>query len=259
MLTSWCEPTDEDSSQTRAFEDRGAPVCGYHNIHIATPDPAGAVSWYVEHLGARRTTPDQTHVMVGDTLIAFQPADAIAPSAGSVIDHYGISVDDIDAVLDGIEAAGATIVSGPRDAPGLFRLAFLEDPWGAKIELVEDAEWPGFHHVHLRVPDPEATLDWYEQIFGGAREPLKGRIDGLRYGGVWLLAADSEGERLAPSAERAIRNIAWGITDIDEAVAAFRAVGAKTLIEPFTVAEVVHVAFFQDPNGVSVEVLQFPR
>ncbi|MDE0829456.1 MAG: hypothetical protein OSB03_09665 [Vicinamibacterales bacterium] len=70
-----------------------------------------------------------------------------------------------------------------------------------------------------------------------------------------LAAADSGGETLAPSGERAIRNIAWGIADMDEADAAFKAAGAPTLVEPFAVNEVVKVAFCQDPNGVSVERL----
>jgi catechol 2,3-dioxygenase-like lactoylglutathione lyase family enzyme len=60
-----------------------------------------------------------------------------------------------------------------------------------KIEVVQDPELVGFHHVHLRVPDPAATLQWYQDMFGGERASLKGRIDGLRYGGVWLLAAGS--------------------------------------------------------------------
>ena len=45
---------------------------------------------------------------------------------------------------------------------------------------------------------------------------------------------------------------------MDEAVAAFKAAGAKTLVEPFVVNDVVRVAFFEDPNGVSVELLQLP-
>ncbi len=46
---------------------------------------------------------------------------------------------------------------------------------------------------------------------------------------------------------------------MDEADAAFKAAGAKTLTKPFTVNEVVKVAFFEDPNGVSVELLQLPE
>ena len=96
-------------------------------------------------------------------------------------------------------------------------------------------------------------------MVGGTRDKLKGRIEGLRYDGIWLMAQDSEGEKLAASADRSIRNVAWGIADMDEAIVAFKAVGAKTLIEPFVVADVVRVAFYEDPNGVSGELLPCPR
>jgi catechol 2,3-dioxygenase-like lactoylglutathione lyase family enzyme len=241
-----------------AVGDAAVRITGYHNIHIGAVDPEAAVAWYVQHLGAVKTPTPATHVMLGDTLIAFQKADTLQPSVGSVIDHWGLSVPDLDATMQALEGSGATVLSPARDAPGLFKLAFIEDPFGVKIELVQDTEWPGFHHVHLRVQDPAATLDWYETMLGGAREQLKGRIEGLRYDGVWLLAAGNDGETLAPSGERAIRNIAWGIADMDEADAAFKAAGAPTLVEPFDVNEFVKVAFYQDPDGVSVELLQLP-
>ena len=234
-------------------------ITGYHNIHIAALDPQAAVDWYVDHLGAVAVNAPATHVMLGGTLVAFQPAEALQPSGGSVIDHYGISVADIEATMQGLEGSGATNLTPVREVPGLFKLAFFEDPFGARVEVVEDAEWPGFHHIHLRVADPVATLAWYEEMVGGVRDKLKGRIEGLRYEGVWLLAQGSDGQRLAPSRERSIRNVAWGIADMDEAVAAFGAAGARTLVEPFTVGETVRVAFFEDPNGVSVELLQFPQ
>ena len=241
-----------------AVGDAAVRITGYHNIHIGAVDPDAAVDWYIKHLGAVKTPTPATHVMIGDTLIAFQKVDTVQPSVGSALDHWGLSVPDLDATLEALDGSGASVLSPAQDVPGLFKLAFIEDPFGVKIELVQDPEWPGFHHVHLRVPDPTATLTWYETLLGGAREQLKGRIEGLRYDGVWLLAADSGGETLAASGQRAIRNIAWGIADMDEADAAFKAAGAPTLVEPFAVNEVVKVAFYQDPNGVSVELLELP-
>ena len=233
-------------------------IKGYHNIHIAAVDPQAAVDWYVEYLGATATKGPATHVMLGGTLVAFQKTEAVQPSVGSVIDHYGISVPDIEATMQKLEGSGAKILEPIRDAPGLFKLAYFEDPFGAKVEIVQDAEWPGFHHVHLMVEDPTETLAWYEKMAGGTRDKLKGQIEGLRYDGIWLLARESGGKRLAPSADRSIRNVAWSIVDMDEAIVAFKAAGAKTLIEPFTVGGTVRVAFYADPNGVSVELLQLP-
>ena len=115
---------------------------------------------------------------------------------------------------------------------GYFKLGFIEDPWGTKIEVVQDTEQLGFHHVHLSVPDPPNVLSWYQEAFGGERAKLKGRIDALRYGGVWLLAAASAaGEKPAGSAGRAIYNLAWTVPSLDDAVAALKAKGLKVTVE----------------------------
>ena len=99
-----------------------------------------------------------------------------------------------------IEAAGVRVVSPVREVQGLFKLAFVEDPWGTRIEIVQDAGRLGLHHVHLRAPDAAAALTWYKEKFGGETAKLKDRLDGLRYSGVWLLvqrgdATPSEGQR----------------------------------------------------------------
>ena len=41
-----------------------------------------------------------------------------------------------------------------------FKLAFIEDPWGTRIEVVQDPQKLGFHHLHVR-RQPPATLAWY--------------------------------------------------------------------------------------------------
>src|SRR5947207_2319603 len=98
-------------------------------------------------------------------------------------------------------AAGGKVVTPARDVQGLFKLAFVEDPWGTRIEVVQDPEKLGLHHVHLRAPDPAAALAWYKEKFGGDTAKLKDRIDGLKYSGVWILvqrgdASPSEGHAI---------------------------------------------------------------
>src|SRR5216117_222492 len=183
---------------------------GYHNVHLRVADPAKAIEWYTKVLGATVPPPPYS-VAFGKTVIAFVKADNGQPSAGSVIDHIGLSYADLDAKMKDFQAAGAKIVTPVRDVPGLFKLGFIEDPWGVKIEVVQDAETPGFHHVHLRVKDPETTLKWYEEMLGGERSKLKGRIDGLKYSGVWLLAAAAGNDSPVPSADRAIMNLAFQV------------------------------------------------
>jgi catechol 2,3-dioxygenase-like lactoylglutathione lyase family enzyme len=236
--------------------DPVAPNLAIDNVHIRVSDPAQARDWYVKHLGATAgEAPGQ--VFFGKMLIAIVKTDKPQPSAGSAIDHIGLSFPDLDAKVKELEAAGVKIVTPIRDVPGLFKLGFIEDPWGVKIELVQDTERLGFHHVHLSAPDPDAALKWYEDMLGGRHDKLRGRIDGLRYDGIWLLVAKSGAAAPAPSGERAVMSVGWQIRDINQAATAFKAKGAKVVVEPRAIGKLWY-AFFEDPNGARVELLQRP-
>ena len=251
--------------------DPAVRTIAFDDLHIRVPDPAKAGEWYVKYLGA---TPTQSphRVSFGRTLIIFSKGDNPGPS--TVIDHFGLSFHNLDAKMSELTAAGAKVLTPVADRPGLFKLGFIEDPFRIKIEVVEDHELIGFHHVHLRVPDPEATLKWYEDIFGGTRGKLKGRIDGLRYrtipdnilglaktakssGDVWLLAA--KGDKLEPTADRVIYNVAFLVEDINQTAEGLRSKGAKITREPRTTKVEgldTGVTFAEDPNGVQIELLQ---
>lgn len=253
--------------------DPAVKTTGFDDLHIRVPDPAKAGEWYVKHLGA---TPTQSphRVSFGRTLIIFSKGE---PKPSTVIDHFGLSFPDINAKVNELTAAGAKVLTPVRDAPGLFKLGFIEDPFQVKIELVEDAELSGFHHVHLRVPDPDATLKWYETMFGGEPTKLKGRINGLRYrtipeniaglgagaksaGDIWLLAA--KGDKAESTADRVIYNLAFLVENIQQAGDALKSRGVKITGEPrMTKVEGLDtgVAFVEDPNGAQIELLQRAR
>ena len=100
-----------------------------------------------------------------------------------------------------------------------------------KIELVEDTERAGFHHVHLRVKDPDATLAWFQDHFGGERAKLRDKVDGVRYDGVWLFAMSSGNETPASSSDHAIQNIALRVKDVDAGMKGLGGAGVKTMGE----------------------------
>jgi catechol 2,3-dioxygenase-like lactoylglutathione lyase family enzyme len=240
---------------------RGAvPATAYDNVHIRVADITKANEWYVKNLGAR-TTSVPRRVFLGSTLIVFVQGDATHPPAKTMIDHIGLSYPDLGAKMKELQAAGVKVLEPLRDNTGLFKTALIEDPWGVKLQLVQNPDALGFHHVQLRVPAPELALNWYESMIGGERGKLKGQIDGLRYGNVWLLVSSSGGESLAPSTDGAIRNLAWRVADVDQGTAILRSKGVKTVIEPTTTkvdGKDVRLAMFEDPNGVRVEVLKRP-
>ena len=255
-----------------AADEAAVKTIAFDNLHIRVSDTAKAGAWYVKYLGAAPT--ESPHrVSFGRTLIVFSKGEPAGPS--TVIDHIGLSYANLDAKLKELIAGSAKVLTPAEDRAGLFRLAFVEDPFGVKIELVQDPELLGFHHVHLRVPNPEATLNRYQELFGGQRNKLKGRIDGLLYpaipqdvagppkgskspGGIWLLAAKSDA-KLEPTDTRVIYNLAFLVQDINQAATALKAKQFSFTREVGTVKVEgldTGVAIVRDPDGVQIELLQ---
>jgi catechol 2,3-dioxygenase-like lactoylglutathione lyase family enzyme len=143
------------------------------HIHLNVPDPAKGVEWYQKNFGGAPMTEAPDRLMFGDTRLIFLRNDKGQPSTGSALDHLGFSFADLDAKMKELEAAGVKVVTPVRDVAGLFKLGFVEDPWGTRIEVVQDPDTLGLHHVHLRGPDPAAVLAWYKEKFGGEVGKLK--------------------------------------------------------------------------------------
>jgi len=228
-----------------------AETVPYDHMHFNAADPAAAVEWYAANLGAKHGAgPDR--VVIGRTIFAFAKLDNSPPSAGGAIDHLGFSVADVDATMKALEAAGAKVMTPARDVPGLPRAGFVQDPFGVKIEVLRDPESTGFHHIHLRVPDPSAMLKWATENFGGDRVKWKG-LDAVKYTNptVWLLAEQGEA---APSLGRAIDHLGWAVTDVDARITDLTGKGLKT-IAPRAVRN-LRVGFVETPGGVRVELVQ---
>jgi catechol 2,3-dioxygenase-like lactoylglutathione lyase family enzyme len=227
------------------------------HIHLNVPDQAKGVEWYQKYFGGQPMSEAPDRLMFGDTRLIFLKNDKGQPSAGSALDHIGFSVPDLDAKMKELEAVGVKVPTPLRDVPGLFKLAFVEDPWGTKIEVVQDSENLGLHHVHLRAPDPAATLAWYKEKFGGETAKLKDRIDGLKYGGVWVLAQRGDA---TPSEGHAVDHIGWRTTDLAAEATELKSQGVKFTTEPrplkLASGVMVNFAYVEGPAGAKIELVQ---
>ena len=126
-----------------------------------------------------------------------------------------------------------------------------------------------FHHIHLRSPDPEATADYYEKMFGAeiARSIYPA---GSQYAGKPKLAMTLGGQRILiapahpskPNGARRRRRIsassisALTVDDIDAVVAQLEAKGAEFTQKPAATATGNRNAFVRAPQGVLVEIIQ---
>lgn len=229
----------------------------YDHVHLAASDPQAASKWYRDHFGGEEVDGRDDRMLWGTTRFIWRREDNARPSEGGAVDHLGFSFVDLDAKLRELEAAGATITSPRRDVEGLFPLAFVVDPWGTKLELIQDPQHLGFHHIHLRSPDPEATKQWYLSKFGGVRTPLRGRLDGILYpGNVWLLVTEGEN---SPSAGSAIDHLGWRALDLQPKLDELRSKGVNVTRGPNDLTFVngtISVFFIDGPSGATIEIVQ---
>lgn len=242
-----------------------AQTLPYDHIHLNVPDPAAASTWYEKNFGGRRITEAPDRIMYGSTRLMFlRKADA-QPSAGSAVDHIGFSFADLDAKMKEFEANGVKVVTPVRDVPGLFKLGFVEDPWGTRIEVVQDPELLGLHHIHMRGPDTEAIFSWLLAKFGGERTPLKGRLDAIKYRGqgfsdMWILVQRGES---VPTIGRAIDHIGWRSTGpLADTINSLRGKGVTVTSEPRPLplpnGPTINFSYVDGPAGARIELVERP-
>jgi len=225
----------------------------FDHVHLSAPDQAEAAQWYMRNMGATPgASPERVLVGEGLWIIFYKVADA-KPSHAGVIDSMGFSFPDAVAKMKQLESAGATVVAPASERPGLFTMGVIEDPFGARITVVQDSETLGFHHVHLRLPDPDAAFAWYLEMFGGERARLKGLLDAVRYGRVWLLADRGAS---APSQGHAIDHLGWRTPRLDTKAAELKAKHVTFTMEPRQFNETVRISFVEGPEGTRIEVLE---
>lgn len=233
----------------------------YHHMHLTVPDGEAAAQWYVAHMGCDPVEGRADRALCDSTYFFFFARDPVGPSVGTGVNHIGFSVDDIEAKAASLAASGISLEGdGVRDIPNLFKIAFLTDPWGTRIELVEHDGFDGFHHIHLSSPNPSETLAWYQNAFGGERTKMANRIDGLLYGGeVWLLVSEAP-ETVAPTEGRAIDHLGFSFPDLETAVAELKQKGVEFTVEPREIDSPTSrkISFVAGPDDVRIEVVE-PR
>ncbi|OFW02173.1 MAG: hypothetical protein A3I61_06750 [Acidobacteria bacterium RIFCSPLOWO2_02_FULL_68_18] len=233
-----------------------AATLTFDQVHLGVPDPEAAARWYVQALGA---APGEhvDRVWFDAVRVIFLKNQSPVPSEGAAIDHFALSYADVAAQTSAFERAGVRVRTPPSDLPGLGTHAVIEDPWGSKIQLVQDPERLGFHHIHLRVPDPESARRWYLERFGGTRARHKGTLDGLRYGDVWMFL---DAGAAPPSRGHAIDHVGWRMPDLLASAAELKAKGVTFTSEPYAGPQAPHapvlMSFIEDPWGVKIELLQ---
>jgi catechol 2,3-dioxygenase-like lactoylglutathione lyase family enzyme len=120
----------------------------FEHIHLRSPDPEATATFYERMFGARliRSTQDgkpRVDVELGgmQVFIAAVVADGKTADPPETpyqgLDHFGLTVTGIDAVVAELKQKGAEITREPVTIRPGVRIAFLRGPEKVSIELIE--------------------------------------------------------------------------------------------------------------------------
>ena len=117
------------------------------HVAINVPDPRAMGKWYADNLGMtivrqQGEPPYATFISDGSGgIIEIYKNDAAdVPDYGSIspfILHFAFLANDIEAVHASLVEAGATPEGEINTTPAGDKLAFLRDPWGVVVQLVQ--------------------------------------------------------------------------------------------------------------------------
>ena len=126
------------------------PRFTYDHIHLRSPNPEATAQWYEQMLGAEvirsmQQGKPRIDLKLGGASIfiaAVTPGDGVNPPPRTPyqgLDHFGLCVTGIDAVVAELKAKGVEFTKEPTTVRPGVRVAFLRAPEGVSIELLDRA------------------------------------------------------------------------------------------------------------------------
>jgi lactoylglutathione lyase len=119
----------------------------FDHLHLRSLDPDAAGAFYVDRLGGtvanRIETADSLRVVValgGIRLFIERAPNSMAPGATAPhrgLEHFGLTVPDLDAAIAALEADGVVFTLPATSRGHGLRIAFLLGPDDVSIELLE--------------------------------------------------------------------------------------------------------------------------
>ena len=122
-----------------------------------------------------------------------------------------------------------------------------------------------FDHLHLVVPDPEKTADFFVKAFGAEKVSVdkqpEGRIRAELYitGGRMIINTPQSNDNRSPDSPQkryGTEHFGMKVDELDSALQQCQAAGGKLVREVTQIRPGTRIAFFMAPDNVLVELLE---
>lgn len=241
-------------AQFAEFNDRGV---AFGHVHLVVADIELHKSLWPDLFDAVLVEKQgYSAVRVSNALIFFRDAEPTAPSAQTAMDHFGLTVRNVEDILSKWRALGYEVDSEATDEMGLSS-AHITMPGGVRLALHENpdqSENTSMGYIHFVTPIRDELMAWYAAHFG-ATAPSQDDIENASIiPGSRLSFGDSETRRL-PTDGAAIDHIGFEIQEWDAFIEILEGAGIQFEFGPTYIESLdLWVAFFNDPSGVLVEI-----
>lgn len=241
-------------------------------VDLASTDGAAAKKYYTELFGwsAEDMPMDDTGTnfytmySVGGRHVAasFQQPKEMAGMPSFWQTYF--NVENADACVERVKAAGGTVMSGPDDVFDSGRMLVCQDPQGGVFMLWQAKQHIGMGlksepgsvaWVELMTSDQSGAFDFYEKVLGAKRQ-VERTPTGMDYG---MLGVD--GQPVAGVMSRPDQNIPthWGVyfevASVDAAVAKSDSLGGGRMFEKMDI-DFAWVAGLKDPQGAYFALME---
>jgi catechol 2,3-dioxygenase-like lactoylglutathione lyase family enzyme len=177
-------------------------------------------------------------------------------SQGSVVNHVGFIVDNVQKRVAEWKAAGVSVLPGGK---GRLDQAFVETPDGLRMEILEDKAQSmpiRFEHVHLALPEAEIpkAQAWYAKTFGG-KAGTRNNAPVVDIPGVQIRFAKADTKQPA-TVGRVLDHIGFDVKDHAAFVKKITAEGIKLDEPPRGNPGGNTITYITDPWGTRIEIVQ---
>ncbi|MBH98319.1 MAG: hypothetical protein CMM56_07680 [Rhodospirillaceae bacterium] len=241
----------------------------FGHVHLQVSDPEAHTKLWVDHFDGVVSEQNGlaerglTAIRFPNFFVILEKGEPTGGTAGSVMDHIGFKVRNIEDFLNKWRAAGYSVDREFIGSEGLPN-GYVTMPDGVWVELQEDQALPvevSGYHIHYRTPMFRELLDWYVDHFDLEIRP-RGRIEtttnvpGMNMSFA-LPTGEWAGSETAPTRGRSLDHIGFEIDNLEVFYEELVEKGVEFDVELREIEEIsVKVAAFTDPSGVRVELTQ---
>ncbi|MGC5341644.1 VOC family protein [Streptomyces sp. DT24] len=229
-------------------------------VELSTVDIPAAKTFYAALFGWRSETDPReeaggyTMARVGNAAVAalspiYRPEQLPAWTVS-------FAVEDTDATVETVRAAGGGLLVGPMDVFDQGRFAVVADPSGAVFSLWQAHAFHGAEllnapgtmgWVELVTHQADRARTFYPTVFGWTDHTSQGYVqwskDGSHFGGLREMAADM------PPEEPAHWLPYFVVPNVDSTAATAQSGGGDVLLQPLDVPSGPRIAVIRDPHG----------